>query len=259
MTADSAGKDVGVDLAAVARLLADGSRADMCLALLDGRAWTARELARYAGVAPSTATGHLNMLVGGGLLAEERHGRHRYLRLADPKVMALIESLAEVAPRRPPRPASLGASGRTRALARARLCYDHLAGILGLAVTDAMVDNGLITWEPEPRLTPAGAAWAAENGIELPVASRRPLVRSCLDWTERRPHLGGAVGAAICSRALEAGWVVKVGTGRALALTEPGRQVFHEHFRVPTDSLPTGRTTTEPAVRSGRRSATESR
>ncbi|GGU86907.1 hypothetical protein GCM10010211_61220 [Streptomyces albospinus] len=105
-----------------------------------------------------------------------------------------------------------------------------------------MVDNGLITWDPEPQLTLAGTAWMAENGITLPTASRRPLVRSCLDWTERRPHLGGAVGAAICSRALDAGWVTRIGTGRALALTEPGRQEFHERFRVPVDRLPTGGT-----------------
>ncbi|MFF0627878.1 ArsR/SmtB family transcription factor [Streptomyces sp. NPDC004296] len=234
---DQAHKDVGVDLAAVARLLAEDTRADICLALLDGRAWTARELARHAAVAPSTATEHLNLLVSGGLLTEERHGRHRYLRLAGPKVTALIESLAELAPRRPARPTSLGATGRARALARARLCYDHLAGTLGLAVTDALVTDGLIVWEPEPRLTPAGAARLAEHGIALPTVTRRPPVRSCLDWTERRPHLGGAVGAAICAHALDAGWVTRIGTGRALALTETGRQAFHDHFHVPQDRL----------------------
>ncbi|MGW2488623.1 ArsR/SmtB family transcription factor [Streptomyces sp. NPDC001606] len=238
MGADSAGKDVGVDLAAVARLLADGTRAGIRLALLDGRAWTARELARHTGVAPSTATEHLNLLVGGGLLAEERQGRHRSVRLAGPRVAALIESLAELAPRHPARPASLGASGRSRALGRARLCYDHLAGALGLAVTDALLTNGLIAWDPQPSLARAGSAALAEHGIALPTASRRPLVRSCLDWTERRPHLGGAVGAAVCSHALAAGWITRIGTSRALALTPAGREAFTDRLHLPPERLP---------------------
>lgn len=107
-----AGQDVGVDLAGVARLLADGTRAAFCLALLDGRAWTANELARYAEVAPSTATSHLNLLVNGGLLVEERHGRHRYVRVADRRVVELIESLAALAPKHSAPPRSLSASGR---------------------------------------------------------------------------------------------------------------------------------------------------
>jgi DNA-binding transcriptional ArsR family regulator len=225
------GRDVGVDLAAVARLLADGTRADFCLALLDGRAWTATELARRAGVAASSATEHLNVLVRGGLLVEERHGRHRYLRMADPRVMALIESLAALAPRHPPRPRSLSASGRARAL-----CYDHLAGKLGLAVTDSMADRGLLEWGSEPSLTVKGATWLNDLGIALPDASRRPLVRACLDWTERRPHLGGAVGAAICGHALAAGWLTRIGTTRALTLTDLGRQELRDHIGLPADT-----------------------
>ncbi|MFJ2807983.1 helix-turn-helix domain-containing protein [Kitasatospora sp. NPDC087271] len=233
------GRDVGVDLAAVARLLADGTRADFCLALLDGRAWTAMELARHAGVAASSATEHLNVLVRGGLLAEERHGRHRYLRMADPRVMALIESLAALAPRHTHRPRSLSGSGRQRALARARLCYDHLAGELGLAVTDSMAGLGLLAWGADPSLTAEGAAWLHDLGIALPDASRRPLVRACLDWTERRPHLGGAVGAAICGHALAAGWLTRIGTTRALALTDLGRHELRDHLGQPaTTKLP---------------------
>lgn len=226
-----------MDLAAVARLLADGTRADFCLALLDGRAWTASELARHAGVAPSTATSHLNLLVGGGLLVEERHGRHRYLRVADRRVIELIESLAALAPRPVARPRSLSASGRGQALARARLCYDHLAGALALAVTDAMVGRGLLEWGPEPGLTGAGSAWLAEVGVAVPSGSRRPLVRACLDWTERRPHLAGAVGAALCDHALTAGWVTRVGTSRALAVTATGRRAWQGHLGVSTDGL----------------------
>ncbi|MBO1418899.1 helix-turn-helix transcriptional regulator [Streptomyces sp. FH025] len=219
-----------MDLAAVARLLADGTRAACCLALLDGRAWTATELARHAGVAPSTATSHLNLLVAGGLLAEERHGRHRYLRLADRRVVELIESLAALAPRRTPRPRTLAASGRQRALARARLCYDHLAGSVALAVTDAMVERGLLAWGAEPALTGDGTAWLAGLGIALPSGSRRPPVRACLDWTERRPHLAGAAGAALCTHALTAGWLTRVGTTRALTVTATGRRALRDHL-----------------------------
>ncbi|MEU6080568.1 winged helix-turn-helix domain-containing protein [Streptomyces sp. NPDC047108] len=240
---DGGERDVGVGLATVARLLSDPTRTTMCLALLDGRAWTARELARHAGVAPSTATGHLNLLVGGGILADERHGRHRYVRLAGPRVAALIEALAEFAPHRPPEVRSLGAASRNRALARARLCYDHLAGALGTAVTDAMLAGGLLVWDPRPELTAEGRAVLGALGVTWPAASRRPAVRACLDWTERRPHLGGAVGAALCSRALAAGWVTRIGTGRALALTEVGRAVLVRDLRVPADRIPTAGTT----------------
>ncbi|WP_051494306.1 winged helix-turn-helix domain-containing protein [Streptomyces exfoliatus] len=237
MDTERAGQDVGVDLAAVAGLLADGTRAAFCLALLDGRAWTASELARHAGVAPSTATSHLNLLVSGGLLVEERHGRHRYLRVADRRVIELLESLAALAPQRAARPRTLSESGRSRALARARLCYDHLAGSVALAITDAMVERGLLEWGPEPGLTDEGTAWLAEVGITVPSGSRRPLVRACLDWTERRPHLAGAVGAALCDHALTAGWATRIGTTRALAVTPAGRRALHTHLDLPPADL----------------------
>ncbi|MFE5710811.1 ArsR/SmtB family transcription factor [Streptomyces sp. NPDC056501] len=237
MDTGRAGQDVGVDLAAVARLLADGTRAAFCLALLDGRAWTASELARHAGVAPSTATSHLNLLVSGGLLVEERHGRHRYLRVADRRVIELIESLAALAPQKAARPRTLSASGRSQALARARLCYDHLAGSVALAITEAMVERGLLEWGPEPGLTDEGTAWLAEVGITVPSGSRRPLVRACLDWTERRPHLAGAVGAALCDHALTAGWATRIGKTRALALTAAGRRALHTHLDLPPADL----------------------
>ncbi len=226
-----------MDLARVARLLADGTRAAFCLALLDGRAWTANELARYAGVAPSTATSHLNLLVSGGLFVEERHGRHRYVRVADRRVIELIESLAALAPQGSARPRSLSASGRQLALARARLCYDHLAGSVALAITDAMVGRALLEWSPEPRLTSNGALWLAESGITVPSGSRRPPVRACLDWTERRPHLAGAVGAAVCAHALTAGWMTRIGTTRALIVTPAGRRAWHDHLGLPPADL----------------------
>ncbi|WP_405419360.1 winged helix-turn-helix domain-containing protein [Streptomyces erythrochromogenes] len=218
------------DLAALARLLADGTRASFCLALLDGRAWTATELARHAGVAASTATEHLNLLVGGGLLAQERQGRHRYVRLADPETAQLIETLASMAPRRVAPSRSLPAVNRSRALARARTCYDHLAGALGVAITEAMTDRELLDWEQGLTLTGNGTAWLADLGIALPPATRRPPVRSCLDWTERRPHLAGAVGASLCRHAFDSGWITRIGTGRAVALTEIGRRTLQDHL-----------------------------
>ncbi|MCU7821337.1 ArsR/SmtB family transcription factor [Kitasatospora sp. DSM 101779] len=227
----------GGDLAAVAGLLADGTRAAFCLALLDGRAWTAGELARYAGVAAPTATEHLNRLVGGGLLAEERQGRHRYVRLADPQVAELVEQLAALAPGRPERPASLAADGRRRALAHARTCYDHLAGTVGVAITDAMTAKGLLDWTQGLRLTADGELWLGTAGVTVPSVSRRPAVRPCLDWTERRPHLAGAVGAALCRHALAEGWVTRIGTSRAVAVTPAGRRILRDRLDLPDDLL----------------------
>ncbi|MEV0844979.1 helix-turn-helix transcriptional regulator [Streptomyces sp. NPDC049954] len=222
------------DLAAVAGLFADRTRAAFALALLDGRAWTVTELARAAGVAVSTATGHLNLLVGGGLLSEVRQGRHRYVRIADERVAELVESLAALAPAAGP-PRGLAVAGRQQALARGRTCYDHLAGALGVAVTEAMAGRGLLDWAAGPGLTGAGKEWLAENGVTLPSASRRPAVRSCLDWTERRPHLAGAVGAALCARAFAAGWVVRIGGGRAVSVTGKGHTALRDRLGLVLD------------------------
>ncbi|MFF7637759.1 ArsR/SmtB family transcription factor [Kitasatospora sp. NPDC008050] len=226
--------DGAAELAAVAGLLADGTRAAFCLALLDGRAWTAGELARHAGVAAATATEHLNLLVGGRLLAEERQGRHRYVRLADPQVAELIEQLAALAPPGtvPPAARSLSAAGRRSALARGRTCYDHLAGTVGVAIYDAMSERGLLDQHGGLRLTGQGDAWLAELGVTVRPDGRRPAVLACLDWTERRPHLAGAVGAALCHRALEAGWVTRIGSSRAVAVTAAGREVLRERLGV---------------------------
>lgn len=211
-------------MAGLAALLADRTRASFCLALLDGRAWTAGELARSAGVAASTASDHLTRLVRGGLLVEERQGRHRYLRLAGPAVAQLIEDLAghALAPMTPPR--TLRAASAGAALAYARTCYDHLAGRLGVLLYDALLDQGVLDRTGGLALTPAGVSWLAELGVPVePLrAARRPLVRDCLDWTERRPHLAGALGAALCHRFLDLGWTVR-GAGRAIRLTPVGR------------------------------------
>ncbi|PZF79754.1 transcriptional regulator [Jiangella anatolica] len=226
----------GAGLAALATLLADPTRATMCLALMDGRAWTATELARHAGVAPSTATQHLNLLVGGGLLAEVRQGRHRYVRLAGTPAADLVERLAAAAGdagrpgAEPAAPSSLTTAHRRRALAAARTCYDHLAGTLGVAVTDAMTARGLLSWDRGLVLTDEGDRWMSALAGGWPPESRRPLVRSCLDWTERRPHLGGAAGAALCAHAVDAGWLVRVRRSRALRLTDAGRTALRERL-----------------------------
>lgn len=233
----TSGRLAGPDLAAVAGLLADATRASFCLALLDGRAWTAGELARFAGVAASTATEHLNALVGGGLLSEQRQGRHRYLRIADSRVAELVENLAALAPARAEPVRSLSVATRNRALRHARTCYDHLAGTVGVAITDAMTNRGLLDWAGGLRLTAEGSAWLGALGVELPHRTGRPAVRSCVDWTERRPHLAGAVGAAVCRHAFDAGWITRIGSARAVAVTETGRHALTDHLGLPTDTL----------------------
>ncbi|MEU6231934.1 winged helix-turn-helix domain-containing protein [Kitasatospora sp. NPDC047058] len=225
--------DQDVPLARIAALLADPTRATVCTALLDGRAWTAGELARHTGVSASTASEHLSRLIDATLLVEERQGRHRYVRLSGPEVAGLIEDLTVFAqaawpsPVEPPR--SLRESTRRSAEARARTCYDHLAGQLGVAVRDASVALGLVLDEPGLVVTEQGWAWLAELGAERPARARsRPAVRSCVDWTERRRHLGGVFGATVHRTAFERQWVERIGSGRALRLTPAGADGFHE-------------------------------
>lgn len=221
-----------MSLAQVAGLVADETRAAFCTALLDGRAWTAGELARHAGVSPSTASEHLSLLVAGGLLQEERQGRHRYLRLANSTVAALIEDLSSYSPTTAT-PKNLRESARMSAEARARTCYDHLAGHLGVAISDAILDRGIIADGAGLAVTDAGADWLADLGIDLSaLKGSRPLVRSCLDWTERRTHLAGAVGAALCRRAFELRWVQRIGSGRALKVTPAGRRALHDLLKI---------------------------
>ncbi|MBD0419659.1 winged helix-turn-helix transcriptional regulator [Streptomyces sp. TRM S81-3] len=215
-------------LARLAGLIADETRAACLLALLDGRAWTAGELARHAGVAASTLSEHLGKLVAGGLLAEERQGRHRYVRLADARVAQLVEELAaQVAPGDAARrPRTLREAGAGAAMARGRTCYDHLAGRLGIAVTDAFTARGLLRQDTGFALTDAGLDWFDRAGIRLVRTGRRPLARACLDWTERRPHLAGVAGAALCRHALDTGWCVRIGSERAVKVTAAGEEAL---------------------------------
>ncbi|MEH1129607.1 ArsR/SmtB family transcription factor [Micromonospora sp. CPCC 206061] len=219
------------DLASLAALLADETRAAMCLALLDGRAWTAGELARHAGVAPSTATEHLHRLIDGGLLVERRQGRHRYVQLAGPSVAHLIEDLSAQTAPRPVAARGLRAVTASAALRRGRTCYDHLAGRLGVAVTDGMTRAGLLDQSGGFAITPAGLAWLTGtlglNPQELR-PGKRPLARGCLDWTERRQHLAGLAGAKLCETLLDNGWVARIGSGRAVRLTPSGKAALSD-------------------------------
>jgi len=224
-------------LARFAGLLADGTRATFCMALLDGRAWTAGELARHAGVAASTASEHLTLLVTGGLLAEEHQGRHRYVRLATPRVAELIEEMSVYAdPGQPASPKSLRSAVASEAMTRARTCYDHLAGRLGVRLTEAMAERGFLATESGFALTDPGRTWLeSELGATLS-STRRPLLRPCLDWTERRPHLAGAAGAALCHRLHERGWVVRIGGQRAVRVTPEGEAGLRDQLSLtPTD------------------------
>lgn len=221
----------GSDLAKLAALLADETRAEFCLALLDGRARTARELARHVGVAPSTTTEHLNRLVAGGLLTERRQGRHRYVQLSGPDTAELLERLTSHVQPAPNSPTTLRAVTASAALARGRTCYDHLAGRLGVAITDAMIANGLLDQDTGFALTRAGMSWLTSDlGIDPADLrpTRRPLARACLDWTERRSHLAGTSGAHICRRFQENRWTRRIGTSRAVRLTPAGERALSE-------------------------------
>ncbi|MFC9742473.1 ArsR/SmtB family transcription factor [Streptomyces noursei] len=219
------------ELARLAALLADRTRAAFCLALLDGRAWTAGELAGYARVAPSTASEHLSRLIAGGLLVERRQGRHRYVQLAGPRVAELLESVtAHLDPPAGP-PRGLRAVNASAALARGRTCYDHLAGRLGVTLTDAMTARGLLDQEGGFTLTDTGREWFAD-ALTVPAdalrGGRRPPARGCLDWTERRQHLAGTAGARLCERLLERHWIRRIGTGRAVRLTSEGSSALRK-------------------------------
>ena len=207
-------------MAEVAALLGDPARAGMVTSLWDGRARPAGELARLAGVTPATASAHLAKLLAGGVLRVESRGRHRFYRLADERVAQAIESLAAIlAPGRSPE------AGELPPLHRARLCYDHLAGRLGVAVSDALLARGLLTHESGAYALPAkGRRFFTGLGVELESleARRRPLLRSCLDWTERREHVGGALGAALATQMLERDWVRRERGSRALLVTTAG-------------------------------------
>jgi len=222
-------------LAATAAVIGDPARAAMLATLLDGRALTAGELAGAAGVTPQTASTHLARLAEAGLVAVTRQGRHRYHRLASPAVGRLLEGLMELgAPAR--RPVVTGP--RDTALRQARTCYDHLAGRLGVALAGALAAGGAIALTEEGgAVTASGRDALAGFGIAVPEGGL--FCRPCLDWSERRPHLAGALGAALCARCFELGWIRRHAAGRAVEITPPGWRGFAEVFGIPPDAIRT--------------------
>jgi len=223
----------GPIVAEIAALLADPARASMVWALLDGRALSASELAVAARITPQTASTHLAKLTEAGLLSMARQGRHRYFRFASPKVTDMIDAIVAVALEKRPRYPPL--SREARALNAARMCYNHLAGRLSVDLTDSFAARDYVVLDGEvAEITRAGTRFLTEFGIELPTrrSTRRHYCRLCLDWTERRPHLAGALGAAVTKRCFDLGWMEKVDRSHAVVVTPLGRRGFLKTFGI---------------------------
>jgi DNA-binding transcriptional ArsR family regulator len=214
--------------AEIGALIGDPSRCAMLMALMDGRALTAFELASAAGVAAPTASSHLAQLVAAGLLEVVRQGRHRYHRIASPEVARMLEAVMAVASSAPSaRPVCTGP--RDQQLRRLRTCYDHLAGRIAVAITDAMASAGQLVIESEgARLTASGAALMRE--LEIEVQPGPGFVRPCLDWSERRFHLGGRFGAELQRTLVARDWVRSRPGTRAMMVTPAGRQALERRF-----------------------------
>ncbi|HEY2069015.1 MAG TPA: winged helix-turn-helix domain-containing protein [Rhizomicrobium sp.] len=221
----------GPSIAPIAALAGDPARANMLSALMSGKALTATELASEAGVTAQTASSHLAKLEQGGLIAGVKQGRHRYFRLADDDVARMLEMMTGVAAR--------AGHLRTRPgpgdpqLRKARVCYDHLAGEMGVALLDSLVRKGHIALAGEAAtLTPKGAKSLADFGIDLEAlaAQRRPLCKTCLDWSQRRSHLAGSLGAALLSRMTELKWARRDRNGRAMIFSSQGERSFAKTF-----------------------------
>jgi DNA-binding transcriptional ArsR family regulator len=226
MTAD-------VRIAEVAALVGDPVRANILAALMGGRALTAGELVYAAGVSPQTTSGHLGKLTEGRLIACLKQGRHRYYRIASPRVAEMLEGIMAVAVDAPPR--HRPSSKLDDAMRVARTCYDHFAGKLGVSITDSLCAHGhLVLTEEGGEVTESGFAFFEKFGGDLQIAQnhRRIFCRPCLDWTERRPHIGGSVGAVLTQRCFDLGWVARVRGIRALNITAAGRRGFNDAFGV---------------------------
>ena len=212
----------------------------MLRALMDGRALTASELAHVASITPQTASGHLARMATAGLLSVEKQGRHRYYRLASSHVAQMIESIMQVASGPGSTRSPLVVGPKDAALRRARTCYDHLAGRLGVALADALIACGHLELASDGGLvTDTGIAFFGGIGIDLNALmtrsgsrSSRILCRPCLDWSERRPHIAGRIGAAICAHSFATGWIRRINGTRAVTITPKGQQIFREQFGV---------------------------
>lgn len=225
-------------LSEIGALVGDPGRANMLLALLNGRALTAQELATHAGVTPQTASVHLAKLLSAGLISMERQGRQHYHRLASAQVATMLEAMAQVAVADP----SLARPGRSNpkdlGLRSARTCYDHLAGRLGVAVADSMVIRRYVAFDHDGgAVTPAGKRFLHGFGIDVQASARsnRPFCRPCQDWSENRPHLAGTLGAEIMRKSFSLGWIRRLEGSRAVAVTPAGQQGFRRVFEISPD------------------------
>jgi len=224
-------------------LVGEPARTAMLVALMDGRALTAGELARASGVTAATASGHLARLVDGGLLAVAAQGRHRYFRLASPAVARMIESMMGVAgvidAARRCRPVRCGPADRQ--MRRARQCYDHLAGDVAVQLADFLVRSDYLEWTAEAAsLTFDGVAFLERLGLDIdggpanPASNqrKRAFCRPCMDWSERRPHVAGAVGRSLFELFLDRRWIHRTPASRAVAITASGAGAFERHFEI---------------------------
>jgi len=232
------------NIAEIAALIGDPARTNILAALMDGRALTATELAYVARVSPQTTSGHLAKLTTANLLTVEKQGRHRYYRIASPLIGQMLESIMVVAGNqvvlRPPRASRLDDDMRM-----ARTCYDHLAGRLGVTLADTLLARGHVAFVQDGgEVTASGFAFFSTLGISLDdrEKTRRVFCRPCLDWSERRPHIAGAVGARLCEHYLEQGWIRRLDSTRALNITPLGRRGFSEWFGIDFLRLPQGAT-----------------
>src|SRR5215468_4089824 len=217
----------GPNIAAVAALLGDPARANMLTALMHGRALTATELAQEAGVMLSTASGHLGKLQDAGIVDTEKQGRHRYFRLSGSDVASVLEGLMGVAARTGHMRVRTGP--RDPELRRARVCYDHLAGDAAVRMYDRLQTAGMIAITADAlRLTRAGERFFSDMGIDLDALAhgRRPLCRACLDWSERRHHLAGALGSALLNHIYDRGWARRAPNSRVVTFTKAGTTRF---------------------------------
>lgn len=222
-----------VNIASVAAILADSTRANILMTLSDGRALPAGELARQARVSPSTASAHLRKLVESGLLRVKIQGRHRYFCLADPAIVRVLEALAVVAPSYPVR--SLRDSTTGVAIRFARTCYDHLAGKLGVTLAKVLVEQHMLTIQDEVFcVTPHGIESFKAFGLDYEALQRerRLFAPCCIDWSERYPHIAGALGAALTHRLFDLSWIERTTASRAVRLTDAGRTGLQEQFGV---------------------------
>jgi DNA-binding transcriptional ArsR family regulator len=224
----------GPDISRVAALIGDPARSNMLLALLDGRALTAGELAAQAGITKQTASSHLARMLDGGLVAREVQGRHHYYRLGGADVALALEALLGVSEKRTGVRTRTGP--RDPALRKARVCYDHLAGELGVLAYDRLLAEGILVARGED-VTVAVKGWVrlGEIGVheaEMP-ASRRPLCKGCLDWSMRRHHLAGRVGQQMLERMLAMKWAKRLPESRVIQFTPSGEAAFRKWLRAP--------------------------